>query len=57
MRARREDASDATADVVRDQGARHVDAAEWTHIDAAGAPEETHALVLAHLGRAGVTAR
>jgi aminoglycoside phosphotransferase family enzyme/adenylate kinase family enzyme len=57
LRARRDDASDATADVVRAQGARHVDAAEWTHIDAAGAPDETHALVLAHLGRSGVKAR
>ena len=57
VRARRDDASDATADVVRAQVAGHVNAAEWTHIDAAGPPDETHALLLAYLGRSGALAR
>ncbi|MCZ0964065.1 bifunctional aminoglycoside phosphotransferase/ATP-binding protein [Paracoccus benzoatiresistens] len=48
--ARRGDASDADAAVVRAQLARAPDAADWTHLDSSGSPEMTLEAALSIIG-------
>lgn len=51
---RRDDASDATAEVARAQEAYDTGPIGWTRIDAGGTPEETRTRILAALAAAGI---
>ena len=55
--ARRHDASDATADVVRRQLERGVAPTDWLRLDGTGDAEATQARVRVALGAAGITPR
>ncbi|MCS0496852.1 AAA family ATPase [Ancylobacter sp. MQZ15Z-1] len=50
VEARRADASDATAEVVRQQAARAAGSLDWMRIDASGTPDEVLARVRAAMG-------
>ncbi len=56
VRARRHDASDATADVVRQQLGHVTPPDDWVRLDATGPVEATGAMVRAAIGANGITA-